>query len=168
MFYLLSKVLIERRPRQTRRILDRNSAVILSIGTGCDLKDLEKQCIVVREKKGGEEKYVLMEPRWGAREAKEAISDTLIARKVGSRVTSAIDVLHLLEYHAVTLPKEEFKRKAEELKSKEPALYEEAIALAKVLEHSLRPEDPEKTPVTELLKNLGLHDLMPLGLFTKK
>jgi putative DNA methylase len=168
MFYLLSKVLIGKRPRQVRRVLDRNSAIILSIGTRCDLDDLEKQRIVVREKKGKEEKYVLMEPRWGAREAKEAISDTLIARNVGSRITSAIDVLHLLEYHAVTLPKEEFKRKAEELKSKVPALYEEAIALAKVLEHSLRPEDPEKIPVTELLKGLGLLDLTPLGLFAKK
>ncbi len=168
MFYLLSKVLIGRRPRQARRVLDSNSAIILSIGTRCDLDELEKQRIVVRERRGGEEIYILMEPRWGAREAKEAISDTLIARKMGSRITSAIDVLHLLEYHAVTLPKEEFKRKAEELKSKAPALYEEAIALAKVLERSLRPEDPEKAPVTEVLKGLGLLDSTFLGLSAKK
>jgi putative DNA methylase len=155
MFYLLSKVLIGRRPRQARRVLDRTSAVVLSIGTRSELKDLESRRLLLRE----EDSYVLLEPRWGSRSPRDAIGDALTVRGLSpreSRISTAVDVLHLLEFYATSLPKEEFKRKADELRGKGPGLFDEALALARVLASSLSVEDPERELAKQVVEALGL------------
>jgi len=160
MFYLLSKVLVSRRPRQARRVLDRTSATVLSIGTRSYLEGLEDQRIVQRER----DSYVLLEPRWGAREPRDAIWDALTVRELNPReprVRTAIDVLHLLEFYAITLPKEEFKRRADELRGRRPGLFDEAMALARALASGLPAGDPER----ELAENV-VEALEPAGLGT--
>jgi len=155
MFYLLSKVLIGRRPRQIRRILDRTAAIMLSIGTRNDLKDPEDQKVIRRAK----EYYVLLEPKWGASDPKDAIGDALTARGLNPRelrMETAVDALHLLEFYAATLPREEFKRRAEEIKSREPRLFDEAVVLARVLASSLPAEDPERELAKQVVEALGL------------
>jgi putative DNA methylase len=157
MFYLLSKVLIGRRPRQTRRTLDRTAAIILSIGTRSDLKDLEDHKVIRRAK----EYYVLLEPKWGAKanDPKDAIGDALTTRGLNPRelrMETAVDALHLLEFYAATLPREEFKRRAEEIRGKEPRLFDEAVVLARVLASSLPAEDPERDLAKQVMEALGL------------
>jgi putative DNA methylase len=155
MFYLLSKVLIGRRPRQIRRILDRTAAIMLSIGTRSDLKDLENHKVIRRAK----ENYVLLEPKWGASDPKDAIGDALTARGLNPRelrMETAVDALHLLEFYAATLPREEFKRRAEEIRGREPRLFDEAVVLARVLASSLPAEDPERELAKQVMEALGL------------
>ena len=155
MFYLLSKVLIGRRRRQIRRILDRTAAIMLSIGTRSDLKDLEDYKVIRRAK----EYYVLLEPKWGANDPKDAIGDALTARGLNPRelrMETAVDALHLLEFYAATLPREEFKRRAEEIRGREPRLFDEAVVLARVLASSLPAEDPERDLAKQVMEALGL------------
>jgi putative DNA methylase len=155
MFYLLSKVLIGRRPRQIRRILDRTAAIMLSIGTRSDLKDLEDHKVIRRAK----EYYVLLEPKWGANDPKDAIGDALTARGLNPRelrMETAVDALHLLEFYVATLPREEFKRRSEEVKGREPRLFDEAVVLARVLASSLPAEDPERELAKQVMEALGL------------
>jgi putative DNA methylase len=167
MFYLLSKVLIGRRPRQARRVLDRTSAVVLSIGTRSELKDLEGRRLLLRE----EDSYVLLEPRWGSRSPRDAIGDALTVRGLSpreSRISTAVDVLHLLEFYATALPKEEFKRKADELRGKGPGLFDEAVALARVLASSLLAEDPERELAKQVVEALGLTSPGTLDSFIRR
>jgi putative DNA methylase len=167
MFYLLSKVLIGRRPRQARRVLDRTSAVVLSIGTRSELKDLESRRLLLRE----EDSYVLLEPRWGSRSPRDAIGDALTVRGLSpreSRISTAVDVLHLLEFYATALPKEEFKRKADELRGKGPGLFDEAVALARVLASSLLAEDPERELAKQVVEALGLTSPGTLDSFIRR
>ncbi|MCQ5340612.1 MAG: DUF1156 domain-containing protein [Candidatus Methanomethylicia archaeon] len=167
MFYLLTKVLVGRRLRQIRRTLDRTTAIILSIGTRSDLKDLEDKNVIVRE----EERLTLLEPRWGTRNLRESIEDTLMLRNLNPRepnILTAIDVLHLLEYYAITLPKEDFKVKADEIRAKISVLFDEAIALAKILASGLPLEDPERELTKQVINLLGVVTLGTLDLFIKR
>jgi len=167
MFYLLAKVLVGRRPRQIRRTLDRTTAIILSIGTRSDLKDVEDKNIIVRE----EERLTLLEPRWGTRNLRESIEDTLTLRNLNPRepnILTAIDVLHLLEYYATTLPKEDFKLKADEIRAKTSVLFDEAIALAKILASGLPLEDPERELTKQVINLLGVITPGTLDLFIKR
>ncbi|MCC6013991.1 MAG: DUF1156 domain-containing protein, partial [Candidatus Verstraetearchaeota archaeon] len=167
MFYLLAKVLVGRRPRQIRRTLDRTTAIILSIGTRSDLKDLEDKNVIVRE----EERLTLLEPRWGTRNLRESIEDTLTLRNLNPRepnILTAIDVLHLLEYYAITLPKEDFKVKADEIRAKTSVLFDEAIALAKILASGLPLEDPERELTKQVVNLLGVITPGTLDLFIKR
>jgi putative DNA methylase len=155
MFYLLTKTLVGRRPRQARRVLDRTTAVILSIGTRSDLEKLRSQRIILRD---GEE-HSLLEPRWGMRSLRDSIEDTLTARNLNPRepiMATAIDTLHLLEYYAVTMPKEEFKRRADEIRGKVPALFDEAVALVRILASGLPAEDPERELTKQVMEGLGI------------
>jgi putative DNA methylase len=170
MFYLLGKVLVERRLRQIRRVLDRTTAIILSIGTRSDLESLRSQNVILRDE-NNEEMHILLEPRRGTSSLREAIEDTLTARNLDPRklsVATAIDVLHLLEYYVITLPKEEFRKRADEIKGKTPALFDEAIALARILASSLPVEDPEKELAKQVVETLGATTLGPLDLFVKR
>jgi putative DNA methylase len=154
MFYLLGKVLVGRRPRQMRRVLDRTTAIILSIGTRSDIEGLKSQNIILRDG----ERLILLEPRWGVRSLREAVEDALTVRNLDPRklnVVTAIDVLHLLEYYAVTLPREEFRRKVDEVRGKVPALFDEATALARILASGLPAEDPERELAKQVLDALG-------------
>jgi putative DNA methylase len=170
MFYLLAKVLVGRRARQIRRALDRTTAVILSIGTRSDLEKLKNKNIIQQDKKE-KEKHNLLEPRWGVKNPKEAIADTLSAKSLNPNMPSiktAIDILHLLEYYSLTLPKEWFRKKSDEIKSKEPQLFEEAIALARILASGLPTEDPEKELTKQVIDALGLVSPESLEFFMKR
>jgi len=143
LFYLLSKVLIARRPRQTRRTLDRSTTTILSIGTRNDVMELKRLGLIEQE----HDKFRLLEPAYKQRDLVEAVRSALEERRIDPRnpiVRTPIDVLHLLEYYSVTLPKDEFLRKAEEFKARYPALYEEAIGVARLLARTLPSNDPER------------------------
>jgi putative DNA methylase len=155
MFYLLAKTLVGRRPRQARRVLDRTTAIILSIGTRSDLEKLRSQRIILRDGEG----HSLLEPRWGMRSLRDSIEDTLTARNLNPRepsIATAIDTLHLLEYYAVTMPKEEFKRRADEIRGKVPALFDEAVALIRILASGLPAEDPERELTKQVMEGLGI------------
>jgi putative DNA methylase len=147
--------------------LDRTTAIILSIGTRSDLRGLEGQSIILRER----ENYVLLEPRWGARDPRDAVGDALTARGLDPRelrVATAVDALHLLEFYAATLPREEFKRRADEVRGREPRLFDEAVALARVLASSLPAEDPERELAKQVVEALGLAGLGTLEPFIRR
>jgi len=170
MFYLLAKVLVGRRARQTRRSLDRTTAIILSIGTRSDLEKLKNKNIIQQDKKE-KEKHVLLEPRWGVKNTKEAIADVLTIKNLNPNMPSiktAIDILHLLEYYSLTLPKEGFRKKSDEIRSKEPQLFEEAVALARILASSLPTEDPEKELTKQVMDALGMAVTETLEFFIKR
>ena len=170
MFYLLAKVLVGRRSRQIRRSLDRTTAIILSIGTRSDLERLKNKNIIQQDKKE-KEKHDLLEPRWGVKNPKEAIADVLTIKNLNPNMPSiktAIDILHLLEYYSLTLPKEGFRKKSDEIKSKEPQLFEEAVALARILASSLPTEDPEKELTKQVMDALGIAVTETLEFFMKR
>jgi hypothetical protein len=73
-----------------------------------------------------------------------------------------------LEYFSLTLPKEGFKKKSDEIRSKEPQLFEEAIALARILASSLPTEDPEKELTKQVIDALGLASPESLEFFMKR
>jgi len=143
LFYLLGKVLIARRPRQVRRTLDRSTMAILAIGTRNDVRRLKDLGLVEQER----DKFRLLEPAWGQRDLARGVRSALEKRGVNPRnpvARTAVDLLHLLEYYAVTLPKSEFTRRVEELRARYPALYEEALDLARLLAEVLPSNDPER------------------------
>ncbi|MEM4912632.1 MAG: DUF1156 domain-containing protein [Desulfurococcaceae archaeon] len=155
MFYLMAKVLVGRRARQVRRTLDRTTAIILAIGTRSYLEELEEKKIIARSK----ENYILFEPRWGVRSAREAIEDTLNARGLkpyAPSLSTAIDVLHMLEYYAIALPRDEFRRRADDIKRKTPMLFDEAVNLAKILAQGLPSEDLESELAKQVVEALGI------------
>ena len=154
LFYLLSKVLIARRPRQVRRTLDRSTMTILSIGTRNEVGELKKLGLVEQER----DKFRLLEPAWGQRDLVRAIRSVLEKRNVNPRnpmARTSIDVLHLLEYYSVTLPKDEFMRKADELRARYPALYEEAVNIARLLAGTLPSNDPERELTRRVVNTLA-------------
>jgi len=153
LFYLLSKVLIARRPRQVRRTLDRSTMVILAIGTRNDVETLKKLKLVEQDNN----KFRLLEPPWGQRDVVVAIRYTLETRGINPAnplVRTAVDLLHLLEYYAVVQPKSEFTKKADELRAKYPALYEEALIMARVLTGILPSNDLERELVNRVVNTL--------------
>ncbi len=142
LFYLLAKVLVARRPRQSRRALDRSTLAILSIGTRSELAELRRLGIVER----GRDAFRLVEPVWG-REPGRAVRSVLEDRGLNPASPSprsGVDMLHLLEYYAVTLPRSEYYSRVELLKARYPALFEEAVGLAGLLAEVLLPGDPER------------------------
>ncbi|MEM4013968.1 MAG: hypothetical protein QXS97_04705, partial [Desulfurococcus sp.] len=153
LFYLLSKVLIARRRRQVRRTLDRSTMTILSIGTRNEVKNLKELGLVQQEG----DKFRLLEPAWGQRELAQAVRSVLEEKGINPSnptARTAVDLLHVLEYHAITLPRSEFSKKAEELRARYPALYEEALGLARILAEVLPPGDPERELVTSVINVL--------------
>ena len=143
LFYLLGKVLIARRPRQVRRALDRSTMAILAIGTRSEVRRLRDLGLVEQER----DRFSLLEPAWGQRDLARAVRSVLEKRNVNPRnpvVRTAVDLLHLLEYYAVTLPKSEFTKQVEEFHARYPALYEEALGLARLLAEVLPSSDPER------------------------
>jgi putative DNA methylase len=144
LFYLLAKTLIEPRPRQATRVMDRSTLTILAIGTRSDVSELRGRLRLV-EQDG--ERFRLLEPLRGRRELIESIRAVLEARNVSVDrpiIRSSVDVLHILEYYSLTLPQSELARRAEDLRARHPAFYDEAVRLASILSRLLRPGDPER------------------------
>jgi len=143
MFYMLTKVLVTRKPRQERRTIDRSTMALLAIGTRSDMKDLKDLKIVEQDK----ENFKLLEPAHGDSDLTK-VSRALLGEKgvdpSNPVVKSAVDMLHLLEYYSAYLPRNELKRKAEELRTRYPTFFEEALIMAEILLGSLQPGDPEQ------------------------
>ncbi|MEM0257123.1 MAG: DUF1156 domain-containing protein [Saccharolobus sp.] len=156
-FYLLSKVLIDKKNNTIRRSMDRNTLVLLSIGTRSDRNKLEKDNIVKKER----DKIVLIEPsiksNIGTDDRGEykrnAIENVLRDKNIdpsSPNIRTPIDALHLLEYYAVTKPKESFRREYEDLQSKYDEI-DEAVALAEKLYYALPANDIEREIIKDLL-----------------
>ncbi|ADM27561.1 protein of unknown function DUF1156 [Ignisphaera aggregans DSM 17230] len=153
LFYLLGKVLIARRPRQTRRTMDRSTMTILAIGTRNDLNTLRTLRIVEQEG----ERFRLLEPATGRGDLVDIARSVLEDRGINPRnpiPRTAIDMLHLLEFYATSLPRDEFTRRCEELRNRYLALYDEAIALASILAQVLPDNDPEQRLVQQVVRIL--------------
>jgi putative DNA methylase len=141
LFYLLAKVLVDRRARQRRRSLDRSSVNILAIGTRVSLEELARQLIIRR----GGEGFELLEPAWG-QDPIRSLREVLEERGIDPRNPSprnAVDLLHIMEYYSSTLPSSELSGRVEELRSRYPSLYEETISLARLIPRVLEKVDPE-------------------------
>jgi len=124
--------------------MDRSTLSILAIGTRSDVSELRDRLRLV-ERDG--ERFRLLEPPRGRREPLESIRAVLEDRGVSVDrpiIRSSVDVLHILEYYSLTLPQSELARRAEDLKARHPAFYDEAFRLANVLSKLLRPGDPER------------------------
>jgi len=144
LFYLLAKTLIEPRPRQITRVMDRSTLTILAIGTRSDMDELRGRLMLVKQ---DDDKFRLLEPPRGKRELMESARAVLDSRRVSIEnpvIRSPVDILHLLEYYSLTLPQNELLRKVEELRLKYPSFYEEALRLARILSKLLKPIDPEQ------------------------
>ena len=155
LFYLLGKVLIARRPRQVRRALDRSTMAILAIGTRNEVKKLKELELVEQEG----DKFSLLEPAWDQHDLVHTARSALEKRGVNPRnpiIRTAVDLLHLLEYYAVSLPKGEFTRKVEDLRSRYPALYEEALAMVRLLVEVPPSNDPERELANNIVDVLAL------------
>jgi len=153
LFYLLSKVLIDRRPRQLRRVLDRSTATILAISARLESRSLEDLGLVERDG----EKFYLLEPSWDRRDLVNSIKNVLEKKRinlVNPMIKTPIDLLHVLEYYATTLSKSDFNKKAEDFRARYPAFYTEALGVAQVLKEVLPPEDPEKELVERVINLL--------------
>jgi len=155
LFYLLAKTLIEPRPRQATRVMDRSTLSILAIGTRSDVSELRGRLRLV-EQDG--ERFRLLEPPRGRRELIESIRAVLEARGVSVDrpiIRSPVDVLHILEYYSLTLPQSELARRTEDLRARHPAFYDEAFRLANVLLKLLRPGDPERELASRVSRSLS-------------
>ncbi|MEM4970343.1 MAG: hypothetical protein QXE01_03725, partial [Sulfolobales archaeon] len=166
LFYLLIKVLVERRPRAIRRSIDRSSAIIFSIGTRNEPEYLQNLNIIKRDG----DRFTLLEPGFIS-DLKASLEETLVERgiKISSPgVRSAIDALHILEYLAITLPRDMLMRRYSELRSSHPSVVEEAMALARILYDVLPSEDPEKRAIDILIRSLGIETQRGLDQFSKR
>ncbi|MEM1691994.1 MAG: DUF1156 domain-containing protein [Thermofilaceae archaeon] len=154
LFYLLVKVLVPRGQRAARRRMDRSSVIIFAIGTRSDIDDLRRLRIVERDR----DRFTLLEPPSNG-ELRSSLEQTLTERGLRPSqpaLRCAVDALHLLEHFAVTLPKDLFMRRYNELKTAHLRHVEEAEALAKVLYTVLPREDREKAALEAFLKALGI------------
>jgi len=153
LFYILSKVLVARRPRQERRTLDRSTVTILAIGTRSEINSLRGLRII--EQDG--ERFQLLEPVHGERDLVRASRSVLEDKEINPAnpvLRTAVDMLHLLEHYAVSLPRGEFSKRVEELRARYPAFYEEALSMARILQKSLQAGDPEHELVRHLVNAL--------------
>jgi putative DNA methylase len=158
-FYLLAKVLIDRGRRQRRR-LDRTSSVILSIGTRTTVDQL--QTLGVVERTDGD--LTLLEPVHGM-DVGSSIEELLREKNLSPQTASfrsAVDALHVLEYLALVMTRDELRRRVDELRTRNGALIDEAIELAKILALALPKEDVERSLAEKLLEAL---DMRVGGLF---
>jgi len=151
LFYLLTKVLIARRPRQIRRTMDRSTAVILAIGTRSSIDALRALRLI--EQDG--DRFRLVEPPHRRGDPAEALRSLLAERGIDPRAPvarSAVDMFHLLEFYAVTLPRDELAKRIEDLRNRHPAFFDEAVSLASVLAHVLPSDDPEREFVRRVVE----------------
>ncbi|MEZ0346489.1 MAG: DUF1156 domain-containing protein, partial [Infirmifilum sp.] len=141
-FYLLAKLLLPRSARVGVRLMDRSTVHILGFGTGLDDERLVAAFIVA---KSGEN-FRLLEPSAAER---DALVELLRARRLDPArpvLRGPVDVLHLLEYHALVLDVKGFKEQYERLRSLNAFYVDEAVRLAEVFagERILPPADPER------------------------
>jgi putative DNA methylase len=159
MFYLLVKSTFA---GAKKKILDSTDARIFSIGTSLDLNTALKTWRILKagEKESGAKvakakTLALMEP---ASAERSKLAELLETRGIGAtepKPRCTVDALHVLEYLAVVHPREEFKRKLEQLKASYPAYVEDALTMCRIMAKVLPPEDIEKglcSRITEYLE----------------
>jgi len=158
MFYLLVKSTLAGAKKKT---LESTDVRIFSIGTSLDLNTALRTWRVLRagEKEAGAKvakakTLTLVEPTSADR---SKLAELLEARNVGTRdprVRCSVDALHVLEYFAVVHPREEFRRKLEELKASCPAHAEEALSMARIMAKVLPEEDVERSLCSRIVEHL--------------
>jgi putative DNA methylase len=158
MFYLLVKSTFA---GAKKKILYSTDARIFSIGTSLDLNTALKTWRILKagEKESGAKvakakTLALMEPTSAER---SKLAELLETRGIGAtepKPRCTVDALHVLEYFAVIHPREEFKRKLEELKASYPAHVEDALTMARIMAKVLPPEDIEKGLCSRIIEYL--------------
>ncbi|MEM0050224.1 MAG: DUF1156 domain-containing protein, partial [Candidatus Bathyarchaeia archaeon] len=152
MFYLLVKCLMA---GARSKVIESTDLRLLSIGTSLNVKAALREWKLLREVGGEEEEagakvakaknLILLEP---PSVEKAKIAELLEIRGVGvsdePNIRCVVDVLHVLEYNAVTYPAVEYKRRLEKLREKYPAQVNEALSLARIFARILPEGDPEK------------------------
>ncbi|MGC9068910.1 MAG: DUF1156 domain-containing protein, partial [Thermoprotei archaeon] len=157
MFYLIIKVSLS---GAKKKILESTDVRIISIGTSLDINKAVKWNILKYsgdvlysddeeiEEKGAKvakaKTLVLMEP---VSSEKSKLAELLVVRGVGVNdlnIRCSVDALHVLEYFAVSYPKDEFLRRLSDLKGVFPSYVEEAITMARIMAKVLSSEDVEK------------------------
>ena len=169
MFYLLVKSTFA---GAKKKALDSTDARILSIGTSLDLNAALKTWRILKagEKKGGAKvakakTLTLVEPVSAERSKIAELLETRGISPTEPEIRCTVDALHVLEYFAVVHPREEFKRKLEELKASYPAHVEDALTMARIMAKVLPPEDTEKGLCSRIIEYL--EPITPaLGKFT--
>ena len=146
MFYVLVKSSLA---GAKRKVLESTDARIFSIGTSFDLNTARTLRIL---RGGGREggarvakakTLTLVEPS----AERPKLAELLDARGVGTaepKIRCAVDALHYIEYLALIHSKEEFRRKLDELKAKNPSEVEEALSMAKIMARVLQKDDEQK------------------------
>jgi len=161
--YVLVKVIMK---GAKRKHLTSNDAVMLSIGTGADLNEIVGRYRIFT-KGGGEETrgiaLTLLEPQ----SLNKTELEEFLARRgldmVEPKLRCSVDALHVLEYYALTLPLEEFRKRLEDLRAKYPSYVEEALAMARIFARVLPEKDVEKTLCSRVVERLGPSVLEFLG-----
>ncbi|RLG82276.1 MAG: DUF1156 domain-containing protein [Thermoprotei archaeon] len=159
MFYLLVKFTLG---GARRKVLESTDARIFSIGTSLDLNTALKKWRMLRgakEEPGARvakaKTLVLVEPTSTDR---SKLAELLEAREVGvaePEIRCTVDALHTLEYLAVIHPREEFKRRLEEIKALYPTQVREALAMARIMAKVLPENDVEKKLCERILSHLA-------------
>jgi len=155
MFYLLVKATL---PGAKSKILESTDVRIFSIGTSMDVREaIEKRIILPSREEGGArvakaKTMVLVEPTSTSR---SAVAELLALRDVSiekPEIRCSVDILHLLEYHALARSRRDFAQIAGELRRQHPAFYDEAISMAKIFSRILPDDDPERELCRRILE----------------
>jgi len=159
MFYLLVKSTLAGAKKKT---LESTDLRLFSIGTSLDVNMAIKSWRILKagEKEAGAKvakakTLTLVEPTSGER---SKLAELLEARGVSlsnPNVRCVVDALHLVEYFAATYPREEFRRKLDELRANYPAQVEEALSLARIMAKVLPENDVEKGLCDRIVEHLS-------------
>ncbi len=145
----------------TEKKLRVSDMIILSLASGSPVKSFITKKIVEERGKGKKKRYVLLEPRSTKPREFEAFLRRKNLDPLLPRATTSIDVLHLLEYYALTMGRDQFRDKLDKLRKKIRADFiDEAIGIAKILAHVLSEDEPERQAITRILEYLGI-DIPP-------
>lgn len=139
-FYLVTRILFAG-VEDVR--MDGSTVGIFQIGTGVDIRSLERLAIVARARGGQGSAYRLLYPRRAGRgDLERLLRERRLAPDPSSSILrSSVDALHLLYYHATSGTLNEA---AATLRERNRALYEEALSIARILCKYLPQGDPEK------------------------
>jgi putative DNA methylase len=158
MFYLLVKSTLAGAKKKT---LDSTDARIFSIGTSLDLNIALKTWRILKsgEKESGAKvakakTLTLMEPVSAERSKLAELLETRGLSPTNPEIRCTVDALHVLEYFGIVYPREEFKRKLEQLKANYPAHVEDALTMARIMAKVLPPEDIEKSLCSRIIEHL--------------
>jgi adenine-specific DNA methylase len=112
---------------------------------------------------------VLLEPAH-SRDARSSIEELLREKNLSPQTIAfrtVVDALHVLEYLALVMTKDELRKRVDELRARNGALIDEAIELAKILAVALPEEEVERNLVQKLLDSLDIR-IRGLFEFTKR